>query len=275
MNKEQIKLVQLELSKETGIDLEIDGVAGTNTARALKHIPQVPTQWKIDRQMVGYIQYLCAKNGINAGPIDGYWGPQTEQGLEELKAKLNGSGWKPWRTDEGIGKSSLGDIVGNLFSGRSDWPTQVQSELIKYYGEPGSNQTKVTSPYPLRIAWNTNKTVTKFSCHEKVATSIERVLERVQDHYQDKVSSLGLDLWAGCLNVRKMRGGDTWSTHSWGIAIDWDSARNKLKWGRDKANFAKPEYDVWWKLWEEEGWVSLGRSRNYDWMHVQAAKIRK
>lgn len=28
-----------------------------------------------------------------------------------------------------------------------------------------------------------------------------------------------------------------------------------------------------WKCWEEEGWVSLGRQRNYDRMHVQAAKL--
>ena len=82
-----------------------------------------------------------------------------------------------------------------------------------------------------------------------------------------------LDLWGGCLNVRKMRGGSRYSMHSWGIAIDYDPGKNRLKWGRDRAAFAKPEYDTWWRLWEEEGWVSLGRTRNFDWMHVQAAKL--
>jgi hypothetical protein len=61
--------------------------------------------------------------------------------------------------------------------------------------------------------------------------------------------------------------------HSWGIAMDYDPERNKLKWGRDKAAFAWPEYDAWWRLWEEEGWISLGRQRNFDWMHIQAAKL--
>ena len=76
----------------------------------------------------------------------------------------------------------------------------------------------------------------------------------------------------GCLNVRRMRGGTRWSTHSWGIAMDYDPEQNQWKWGRDRATLALPEYDAWWRLWEEEGWTSLGRTKNFDWMHVQAAK---
>lgn len=267
MHKDIIKLVQTELSKETGLSLKADGIAGNNTLAALHYIPQIPIHWDVKRQIIGYIQYICAKHGINAGPIDGKWGPQTEQGYEELKIKLQGGNWLSWRHDEGHGS---GDLIGG-----SNWPQQTQSELEKYYGAVGTNQTKVTSPYPLKIAWDTNKTITKFSCHEKVADSLSRVLVRVYDHYGDQISDLGLDLWGGCLNVRKMRGGTSWSTHSWGIAIDWDPERNKLKWGKDMANFAQPTYDTWWKLWEDEGWVSLGRVKNYDWMHVQAAKVRR
>ena len=37
--------------------------------------------------------------------------------------------------------------------------------------------------------------------------------------------------------------------------------------------FWGPEYDAWWRCWESEGWVSLGRLRNFDWMHIQAAKL--
>ena len=29
----------------------------------------------------------------------------------------------------------------------------------------------------------------------------------------------------------------------------------------------------WWALWEEEGFVSLGRAGDFDWMHVQAARL--
>ncbi len=113
-----------------------------------------------------------------------------------------------------------------------------------------------------------------FACHERVHDSLYRVLDRVLDHYGlEEIQRLRLDLWGGCLNVRKKRGGTTSSMHSWGIAVDYDPLRNKLPWGRTRAAFAKPDYDRWWQLWEEEGWVSLGRTRNFDWMHIQASKL--
>lgn len=268
MNKEMIKLIQRELSKQTPIKLTTDGDAGTRTMNTLLFIEQIPTTWPKKRQLIGYIQYLCAAEGINAGPIDGYWGTQTEYGYDNLKIKLTtGKDPKPWRAEEGSG---IGNVVGG-----NNWPLQTQEELEKYYGAVGTNQTTIKTPYRLRLAWDKAKGTTKITCHEKVADSLLRILNRVQDSYGDKLKPLGLDLYGGCLNVRKMRGGTNWSTHSWGVSLDWDSGRNKLRWGKDKANFAKPEYTKWWQLWEEEGWVSLGRTKNYDWMHVQAAKIRK
>ena len=35
----------------------------------------------------------------------------------------------------------------------------------------------------------------------------------------------------------------------------------------------KADYDKWWEFWEEEGAVSLGRARDFDWMHVQFARL--
>jgi len=61
--------------------------------------------------------------------------------------------------------------------------------------------------------------------------------------------------------------------HAWSIAIDFDPARNKLSWNNTRARLAKPDAVKFWELWEAEGWVSLGRARNYDWMHVQAARL--
>ena len=62
-------------------------------------------------------------------------------------------------------------------------------------------------------------------------------------------------------------------SNSWGGACDLDPDRNQMKWGRDKAFFARPEYVPFWKIVEAEGGVSLGRSRNFDWMHFQFATL--
>ena len=113
----------------------------------------------------------------------------------------------------------------------------------------------------------------RISCHIKVEASLTRVLEAVATKYSaQEIDDLGLNLFGGCFNKRKKRGGSTWSTHSWGMALDFDPAQNRLKWGRDKASFARPEFVPWWECWEAEGWVSLGRERNFDWMHVQATR---
>lgn len=40
-----------------------------------------------------------------------------------------------------------------------------------------------------------------------------------------------------------------------------------------EASFARPEYEPFWAIVEEEGLVSLGRTRDFDWMHFQAARL--
>ena len=97
---------------------------------------------------------------------------------------------------------------------------------------------------------------------------------KVHEHYgEHEIEELRLDLFGGDYHPRRKRGGAAWSTHSWGIAIDWDPSHNRLKWGRGHARLAEPDYEDWWRIWEEQGWTSLGRVRNFDWMHVQATRL--
>jgi hypothetical protein len=110
--------------------------------------------------------------------------------------------------------------------------------------------------------------------HKLVAPSAIKVLQNIANAYSaSEMHDIGIDLFGGSLNVRKMRGGSNYSMHSWGIAIDFDPERNQLKWGRDKARLAMPDAVPFWVAWESEGWLSLGRARNFDWMHVQAARL--
>jgi hypothetical protein len=152
------------------------------------------------------------------------------------------------------------------------WPRQ--SECFSFYGQPGENQTTLVLPFPMKIAWDKKHIITKFSVHKKVHDSAKRCFGEIAKTYDEKQrAALGLDLFGGCLNVRKMRGGNSWSMHSWGIAIDFDPERNPLKASSKTARLAKADATAFWKIWEAEGWLSLGRSRNFDWMHVQAARL--
>ena len=141
--QEVIKLAQKSLNKHYKQRLKVDGLAGRRTRAALLEITVLSTHWPLERQIFGYIQHACSLEKIDAGPIDGYWGPQTEQGYEELHLRLNGHPVHPWRDDEGLGGVPDAD---------SPWPIQTQEELIKFYGPVGQNQTKIKVPYPLKIA---------------------------------------------------------------------------------------------------------------------------
>jgi len=261
--KEKIQIIQTELNKRGFHVGAVDGIAGSKTEKALNAIDGVSMHWPKKRKIIAFIQIMCRDNGIEVGAIDGYWGPQTDFAYNSLKYLIqSGKLPSPWRDKDNI-------VIANP----NNWPVERHSE--QFYGHVGENQTRIQLPYPHRLAWDLRKTVHSFFCHEKVHDSLHRVLTRVLDQYGiDEIKRLRLDLWGGCLNVRKKRGGSSYSMHSWGIALDYDPGHNHLRWGADRASFAKPEYDKWWGYWEDEGWVSLGRAKNYDWMHVQAVKVK-
>lgn len=153
-----------------------------------------------------------------------------------------------------------------------NWPRE--SEMERFYGKRGQNQTSIVPPYPMALSWN-QSAVKRITCHEKAANSLTRVLQKVRDEYGvEQISKLGLDQFSGCLNVRLKRGSkSSWSIHSWGCALDFDDENNRLKWKKPQARFSAKAYIPWWKCWESEGWVSLGRVKDFDWQHVQAARL--
>lgn len=153
-----------------------------------------------------------------------------------------------------------------------NWPKQ--SECKTFYGPPGTNHTRLVLPYEMRIAWDKGTRIKSFTIHKRCLDSATRVFEGIAITYSPKERiDLGLDLFGGCFNNRPMRGGSELSMHAFACAIDFDPERNQLKWGKDKARLAHKDCEPFWKLWEDEGWVSLGRTRNFDWMHIQAARI--
>jgi len=147
------------------------------------------------------------------------------------------------------------------------------SQLITKYGQPNDEGTYLVTielPYPMRLAWDVNTKVTKMRCHRLVADRFKAVFADLLAHYgYAKIVELGIDLFGGCFNFRKMRGGNDYSRHSWGVAIDLDPDRNMLKETSRTARFARPEYKPMIDIFYRHGFVSLGREKNYDWMHFE------
>lgn len=147
-------------------------------------------------------------------------------------------------------------------------------ETIAKYGKPNVTGdgylVTILLPYPMRLAWDTESVVNKMRCHKLVAGRFLAVFNEILRVYgYAKIKELGIDLFGGCFNFRKMRGGDDWSKHSWAIAIDLDPARNQLKETSKTARFARSEYKQMIDIFYKHGFISLGREKNYDWMHFE------
>lgn len=243
---------------------KIDGDFGPKSQAALANYPGLDQSWGLERRIVGCIQLGCQSLGINVGIIDGRWGPATSEAADQyLYYKEHNAMRAPWRPEDRETRNP------------NNWPKSYTEAFDNFYGPAGeSNLVRIEFPYVMKLAWAPYSKVTSTRVHKKVADSAMRVLTKVLAHYGEaKIAELKLNVFGGCYNKRPIRGGTKWSMHSWGVAFDFDPSRNQLNWGRDKASFAGPEYDAWWQFWEEEGWTSLGRERNFDWMHVQAAGI--
>lgn len=152
------------------------------------------------------------------------------------------------------------------------------SQYIKKFGFPNPTGkgylVNIDLPYPMRLAWDKTKSVKKISCHKDIAEPLKKVFADILKEYGlEKLRDLGIDLYGGCFNYRKMRGGNNFSVHSWGLAIDLDPERNKLAETSKTARFARPEYKAMIDIFYKHGFKSLGRERNFDWMHFQWEKF--
>lgn len=148
------------------------------------------------------------------------------------------------------------------------------AQIIKKYGSPNETGAgylvTIKLPYPMRIAWDTDTSVSSIRCHTLIADKLLAVFNDLLSHYgYDKIKELGIDLYGGCFSYRRMRNGSAWSRHAWGIAIDLDPARNTLRETKKTARFARPEYKKMIDIFYKHGFISLGRERDFDWMHFE------
>jgi hypothetical protein len=250
---------------------DLDGKIGPKTKNGIDKFLDSKgisaNKWSSARKLVAAEQLLYASQKIDVGIPDGLVGPSTTHAREVYNAKMVLN----WRDKVDIvpvksipvKTSQKTSIV---------WPTQA--ECTKFYGKPGTNQVRCELPFTMVLAWDTKKKLNSYSCHKLVKEPMERIWNRTLEHYgYDKIVDLKLHYFGGCLNVRKMRGGSAWSMHSWGIAVDIDPDRNALRMNRKQATMSGAAYDKYWQFVYDEGAISLGKERDFDWMHWQFARL--
>lgn len=237
--------------------------------------------WNRDRQVVACFQLVIEADGIEAGPIDGYYGSLTRTGADIFIQRYQGIQVVDFSAIE-VKKTNP-----------HNFPVEGSSDFYARYGKvriiPGpkpncspvsSRLTNVACPWKLRFTWELSSHRNYFRVHEEVAESLESVIAKIWDHYgMDGVKEFKLDYFGGDNNCRYKRGTTTKtlknvSTHAYGIAIDFNDPENGLHTSTLSSkppSLAHPDLISFWEFWEEEGWYSLGRHENRDWMHVQAA----
>lgn len=157
----------------------------------------------------------------------------------------------------------------------SSWPTQAQVRAgTSVFGKAGceSNLVNIVPPYPLYYCGKQVKTI---RVHKLIAEPVKNALADILAYYGlERIKKLGLDQYSGSYNYRKSTASSAMSMHAWGIALDFAAEKNTYSMKKPQASLSKPECEQFWKIWESYGAVSLGRELNYDWMHLQFAKLK-
>lgn len=158
------------------------------------------------------------------------------------------------------------------------WP--LQRDCAKFYGNPATangnasakwekeNLTLIPCPWELRYD---GKPVKGIRIHKKCADSLSRVLARIWERCgksQAEIDRIGMSVYGGSYNFRKVRGGASLSMHAYGCAVDFDPARN----GLGNKNPAMDRRVI--EEFEREGWEWGGHWSRPDGMHFQAAWTR-
>lgn len=252
----------------------IDGYDGPLTEAAVEaveriHYSKYPAslqRWSRRRRVVAAVQVLLDVGGFEPGFIDGQAGHNTSEALIAWRSEKAGVSWS---------------VSIDPVKGARTHPNQAlfprQADMRAFYGTAGGPQCtagEVVLPFPMVLAWNKQQVIRRFFCHEKLARPFTDIFRHAASHYgQADIERLNLNVYGGCFNHRKKRGGDTLSTHAYGAALDLNPAKNQLRWGADRAQFAQPDYQPFWNIVMAHGGTPAGYAWGADWMHFQFARL--
>jgi len=121
----------------------------------------------------------------------------------------------------------------------------------------------------MKIDSDTSQQIFFIKFHEYGACALKRALERVNAAYGDRVDDLGISRFSGSYNVRKLRGSNRFSSHSWAIALDLFVSENEFLMDSTRAAFARDEYQALHAAFEAEGFFNAGKTSGRDWNHFE------
>ena len=246
----------------------IDGVWGPKTAFAITQImldadlSEKPMSQK--RSRIACVQYCLNEMGHEAGSIDGYVGKNTRDAVDSLLYLLV-NGKKEVVERESREMVCLTSIPhqNDLFAAYGNPETEVPSRLV----------TKEL-PFKVRIDYNLRQTTDKITLHRDVIDQFIDSQIAVRNFYGDKDwRDLGLDRYAGGYNKRKMRGGDQWSTHAFGCAVDIYYEPNGLRTKCPQALFCGSIYSYFLEIMEEHEFLPAIKLWGADACHFQVARL--
>lgn len=181
-------------------------------------------------------QIMDIQSRVGTEP-DGWWGPKSikacKQYLRSLAPKDN------------------------------PFPKPDFKSMVAYYGHPGDTSKLVNIPVRgLGVEYD-GQSVKSIRCHEKVADSLLKILHEISISPHASI----LKDYAGVYNFRNMRGGNSWSKHAWGVAIDLSPQKNGL-WTHWPTKATMP-LDVM-EIFAQQGWTAAGAFWGRDAMHMEA-----
>jgi hypothetical protein len=171
-------------------------------------------------------------------------------------------------------RSALQVWLKNVMPKPHPFPTEagVSSNLSIFgrHGDPDTSPPTAKITIPFKVYYE-DTPVQILRPHEKVADSLLCVFQRLDQAFPTEAEKrlAGILTYDGLYNPRQKRGGNSWSMHSWAIAIDLDADRNGnlVSW---------PEVAVMpllvMECFAREGWLSAGAFWGRDAMHFQATR---
>jgi hypothetical protein len=112
------------------------------------------------------------------------------------------------------------------------WPHGDQLNLTRFYGRPGHvAMDNVIVPWHMIYNEPPHPPIPHFAMHVKCVPAMNRILQNIWDHYahsQQAIEHIGMNIWGGAYNPRKIRGSNRWSVHAWAAAVDFDPDHNEM-----------------------------------------------